>query len=267
MSKVTINTPLNITIDFSLASFGKRLLAWFIDVVVLLCYLKIVDTFAESFEKKIDVPDTANVHWFGLIIILPAALYHLIFEYMMQGQTIGKKITQIKVINETGGNATLSQYLLRWMLRVGDVYIVAIVWLISILGPLGLILIYFMGFFALLAIVDVCLVLFHNKSQRLGDITAGTIIIDTKTKDVLNETVFKEVEDDYIVKYHQVMKLSDRDMNTINGILANIAKTKDKSLAYNTANKIKQVLQISSSDDDITFIETILKDYNYLSTK
>ena len=77
-----------------------------------------------------------------------------------------------------------------------------------------------------------------------------------------------EVANNYIPSYPEVMKLSDRDLNTIKNIYNNILKNNDSDLAYNTATKIQTVLKINSQHSNtIEFIETVLKDYNYLSTQ
>ncbi len=267
MSQITVPTSLNIELEFNVAPFHKRLLAWLIDVAIFFCYWKIMNFIFLPFVKKIDVDGTANTYWFALIIILPITFYPLVCEYTMKGQTIGKKLMRIKIINETGGNATLSQYMLRWLIRVGDNYLVALIYIFMILGPIGFIFIFFFGFVGLLIFVDFLCMLINKKGQRMGDIAAGTILINTKTENVLHQTVFMEVEETYTVRYPEVMKLSDRDMNTIKNIHTNLLKNYDSYLAANTAAKIKSVLKIISNEEPIYFIETVLKDYNYLSTR
>ena len=52
-----------------------------------------------------------------LTISLPMLLYSLVTEVMMHGQTIGKKLMNIRVISLDGGEPELSQYLVRWMFK------------------------------------------------------------------------------------------------------------------------------------------------------
>lgn len=267
MSKITVPTSLNINLEFNLAPFHKRFLAWLIDVGVLFCYYQVISLIVSPLEKKIDIEGTANTHWLELITLLPVAFYPLVCEYTMKGQTIGKKLMKVKIINETGGNATLSQYMLRWLIRVGDFYLVIIMLLFIALGPIGFVFLFFFGFVGILAFVDFLCMIIGKKGQRLGDIAAGTLLINTKTQHVLNETVFMEVEDNYTVQYPEVMKLSDRDLNTIKNIHNTLLKNYDFYLAENTASKIKSVLNIYSNKEPIDFIESVLKDYNYLSTR
>jgi uncharacterized RDD family membrane protein YckC len=119
MSKIKIPTNLNIDLEFEVAPFHKRFLAWFIDVIIFILYYFVAAKIVEASSLK-ETDGSANSEWLFLILILPVALYPLVLEYTMNGQTIGKKLLHLRVINETGGNATISQYLLRWLLRVAD---------------------------------------------------------------------------------------------------------------------------------------------------
>jgi hypothetical protein len=76
-----------------------------------------------------------------------------------------------------------------------------------------------------------------------------------------------EVADSYVVLYPEVMRLSDKDLNTVKNIYNNLLKKYDYQLAYNTSNKITAVLSIKTNQEPLSFFETLLKDYNYLSTR
>ncbi|HET9823793.1 MAG TPA: hypothetical protein VFP87_00590, partial [Chitinophagaceae bacterium] len=107
----------------------------------------------------------------------------------------------------------------------------------------------------------------NKKSQRLGDILAHTILVNTKAKGSMEETVFMEVADNYVPVFPQIMKLSDRDINAIKSILDTARKKGDFNLAAMASEKIKSHLQIDSSIQPFDFLDTLLKDYNYLSVK
>jgi uncharacterized RDD family membrane protein YckC len=263
MSQIKIPTSLNIDLLFELSPFHKRLLAWVVDIIIFIFYIIIIDKFQTSLHIK-ENKESANNYWLFMILFLPIAMYPLVLEYTLKGQTIGKKLLRIRVINETGGDATLSQYLLRWLLRVADFILLIMIILLAFLQFKNVLM---MTFTFCLAVTDVLCVALTTKAQRLGDMAAGTIVINTKTKNILNETVFMDVEDNYQVLYPQVMKLTDRDLNTINTIYNNLSKRPDYALANNIAYKIQSVLKISTNQDATDFIETILKDYNYMSTR
>jgi hypothetical protein len=63
------------------------------------------------------------------------------------------------------------------------------------------------------------------------------------------------------------MKLSDRDINTVKSILDVAARKVDHQLATSAAQKIKNHLQINNDLPPFEFLELLLRDYNYLSTR
>jgi protein-arginine kinase activator protein McsA len=75
------------------------------------------------------------------------------------------------------------------------------------------------------------------------------------------------VESTYQAKYPQVMQLSDRDINTLKSIIENVKKKNDYELAMRIADRIRSKLKMESDQDSLDFLETLLKDYNYYSTR
>ena len=43
MSQIKIPTSLNIDLQFELASFQKRMLAWFVDIIIFILYIFLID--------------------------------------------------------------------------------------------------------------------------------------------------------------------------------------------------------------------------------
>ncbi|HWB24633.1 MAG TPA: RDD family protein [Chitinophagaceae bacterium] len=258
MSKLKILTSFNIELDFEIPDFHKRLFAWLIDLVIMIAYYIILVSFAKN-----NIPDWAlDLLW----VLIPA--YPLVCELTMNGQSIGKKIMGIRVINETGGNASAIQFIIRWMLRVSD--ILALILIIVFAASFGTFLagqgIEVLFLFCLI-ITDILCVIISRKSQRLGDMAAGTLIIDLRTKAGLEETVFMETEESYVPVYPEVMRLSDRDLNIIKSVYSTVLKKNDYALAERTAEKIESALKIHNKQHPLNFLETLLKDYNYLSTR
>jgi hypothetical protein len=109
-------------------------------------------------------------------------------------------------------------------------------------------------------------VIFTPRSQRIGDLLAGTILIDLKNHTSWQDTVFTEVEATYQPRYPQVMQLSDRDINTLKSIISTIRRKNDFNLSLKIADRIKSKLRIDSEQESLDFLQTLLKDYNYFST-
>lgn len=264
MSRLNVPTNFNIELEFEIPPFHNRLFAWLIDATIAFTYLFVAFKLINSLPSNREAGQQQNMWSVFMIMVLPMSLYPLVMELTMNGQTVGKKLLNLRVINETGGNATLSQFLIRWMLRVSDLFIILVFIsvLTNFLSSINSIL-----FFFLLIITDIVCVAMTKKSQRLGDMAASTLLIKTTRQNNLEDTVFLEIEDNYTPKYPEVMRLSDRDMNIIKSIFTSANKRKDYILATRTADKIKGILQIRSDEDVIDFLETLLKDYNYLSTR
>ena len=72
---------------------------------------------------------------------------------------------------------------------------------------------------------------------------------------------------DYTVLFPEVMRLSDRDINTIKTVLTQAKKSHNYDMCYRISMKIKEVLHIHSELQVDQFLEKLLADYNYLATK
>ena len=175
----------------------------------------------------------------------------------------------LRVVNENGGKASISQYLIRWLLRLSDVWIVLIILLLASNPDFGYNLettFLILGALVFL-IIDIALVVTSAKGQRIGDMLAHTILIRTNAQTSIEETVFQEVADNYIPLYPQIMQLSDKDINAIKSIV-NIAQRRGETkMVYTAAERIKTHLKIETTYPAFDFLQILLKDYNYLSVK
>ncbi|RYY60845.1 MAG: RDD family protein [Chitinophagaceae bacterium] len=272
MSVIRIPTTFNIDLEFEVPEFYRRLIALAIDFLVQFIYIKIASVLFSSLTGNMDHNEDSmyNMQAIGILLALPIFLYHIVLEISMNGQSIGKKIMGIRVVNENGGRPSIGQFVIRWLIRISDLWIViAFIYFLSFVsnGPFDaestFLLVAVLGFL----ITDVILVVSSKKNQRIGDILAKTILIRTANKANIEETVFQEVEETYVPQYPQIMQLSDRDINAIKNILESAKRKHDPELASAAAGKVISHLGIETSQDPISFLETLLKDYNYISTK
>ena len=267
MGIVKVPTNFNIDLEFEVPEFYRRLLAWVLDCLILFFYLKISYEIYKSFAQGRDITDINeryNLSFFGLILWVPLFIYHPFCEITLNGQSLGKKIMGLRVVNENGGRPSISQFLIRWLIRTADLTVIII-----ILRNFSL-LVYFdwtlVGALLLLT-TDIVLVITARKGQRLGDILAKTIIIRTQTRGSIDDTVFVAVADNYIPSFPQIMQLNDKDINAIKSILEVSRRKGDFNMATAASEKIKKHLQIQTSLSPFDFLDVLLKDYNYLSTK
>ncbi len=270
MSFIKVGTNFNIDIEFTAPSFGRRLGAWAIDVVVLVIYMMLAAEILEAFERSINSDDGGwwTLQAIKLTLFLPFILYHLALEVLVNGQSVGKMAAGIKVVSENGGRPSLGQYIIRWLIRTSDYMLLIIIVVMIITSAYGFVLSSEMYWALALAfgllVTDLVLVN-TRKQQRLGDILAHTVLIRTKQKERITDTVFLEVEDTYVPQFPQIMQLSDRDMNSLKSILDTVRKHRDFNMAAMAAEKIKAHLKIETYMEPEEFLAVLLKDYNYLS--
>lgn len=247
MEKIKIPTSFNIELEFETPEFHKRLFAWLTDLFILYAYYIIVRYLIINISGNHSSPGNENLPFLynlsaiQLILFVPLFVYHFVCELTMNGQSIGKKILGLKVISENGGRPAFYQYLIRWLLRPCDFF--------------------FFGLVGLLTVVN------SKKNQRLGDLAAGTLVIKTKMETDINDTVFFELSDTYKPRFKEVMRLSDRDMNVIKGVLSNCKKYNNFDVAARTSEKVRTLLNIQDYEEPVEFLETLLKDYNYYSNQ
>ncbi|TCJ16565.1 RDD family protein [Flaviaesturariibacter flavus] len=269
MSTIHIPTSFNISITFPAASFHRRLGAWAIDLAILITYLyfltKIFSAFVSGTPFDEDAERSVVRGIWMFLTVVPIFTYHPLCELLLNGQSIGKKVTQLRVINDKGGRASISQVLIRWLIRTSD-YMVLVVILMSLIASRYPQVLTQVGIaFGLLAL-DIILVNVTARHQRLGDILAHTILIRTTQKTGIEETIFQHVVDTYTPQFPQVLQLSDRDINAIKNILDSARRHHDYALAERAADKIRNHLRIDNSMSPYDFLEILLKDYNYLTT-
>ncbi len=245
MVELQINTTQNVNINFTAASVGERILAYVIDWIIKIAYaIVIYQIMFKLFQIDDLVKDMDYWSQMAIYVVfyLPAMFYTLIFETILDGQTIGKRIIKIKVVKIDGYQASLSDFVIRWFFRIIDLNMMS-------------------GVVALIAIIA------SSKNQRLGDMTAGTSVIALKNKVNINHTILEDLKTDYMPTYPNVIKLSDNDARIIKDTFTTAKATRDYQTLIKLRNKIKEVVEIKAvkQSNDVEFIDTILKDYNYFT--
>ncbi len=260
MSIISIGTAFNIDLEFEIAEFHKRLLAYILDFVLLVIYLYsmkylLYTGFILSLEENMGLDI--------LCISLPMLLYSLLTELWMNGQTVGKKIMGIRVISLEGGEPTLGQFMLRWITKFFE-------WpfFFAYIAFSNSNVVSYAFFTGVLGIAVVIIIAVSPRNQRLGDMIAGTVVVNARSALTVADTVFMNInQTGYKVMFPQVMRLSDRDINTIKTVLTQAGKRNNYDMCHRVALKIKEVLNIESDLYVDQFLEKLLEDYNYLATR
>ena len=174
--KLTIDTPEQITLEYEIAGPGSRFMALFVDLMIQTVagiVLMIAVLIAGVTLSSLFVAGTWTIALLVVFIFLLQWGYFAAFEIFWKGQTPGKRQTGIRVINETGREASVYEAIARNLLRAVDSL------------P---------GVYAVGAIV----MFISPQHKRIGDYVAGTIVIhDRKPEDdaIFFNTTSQEVED------------------------------------------------------------------------
>lgn len=246
MSELSITTTQNVTINFTAASVGSRILAYLLDTVIKFAYLITAYLVFFSWMGLADWVDNTD-RWSGMAVqalfYLPVAFYSLVQESMWEGQTVGKKTMKIKVIKIDGYQAGFGDYLIRWLMRLIDIAI---------------------GF----GVIGLISMLVSRNVQRIGDMAAGTAVITLKNNINIDHTILREIGNDYSPVYALVIRLSDNDMRIIKETYETSLKSTDFEMIAKLQDKIERVTGIKSVSANATaFVDTVIKDYNYYTQK
>ena len=232
MEKVSINTTQNVKINYALAGLDDRIFAYLIDIVIMISitiFLVIITSYSGIIEA----------HPFMIMLaLLPAFFYHLILEMAQDGQSIGKKLLDIKVVRLDGSQATFAGYLLRWLLWPIDTF--------------------FYGAIAILCIT------IGGKGQRLGDIAASTTVIKLKKSGFLKNHTISDLDQDYAPLFMNANELSQDYVHLINKAIDAKLNLLDDKAVKAMASKTREKLKIDSDLPDLKFLHIILKDYHHL---
>jgi uncharacterized RDD family membrane protein YckC len=145
----TIRTPENVSFEFELAGIASRALAWLIDLFVMGALLGVGLIVAGSLGLVLG--GIAVALYFVAAFLIQWG-YGALCEWRWSGQTPGKRVVGIRVLQAGGMRITLMQAVVRNLVRIVDV----------------LPAVYFTG--------GVCALL-DRSGRRLGDLAADTVVV------------------------------------------------------------------------------------------
>ena len=148
-SNLRVETPEGIVFAFALASPLTRALAYAIDLAAII-------SLTTALAKGVQIFAIVGADWAGALSVLFSFLvsmaYGILLEWRWRGQTLGKRLMRLRVIDAAGLHLDFTQVMVRNLLRTLDMLPV-------------------------LYLVGGCVALATRKCQRLGDLAAGTIVI------------------------------------------------------------------------------------------
>ena len=220
MESIQIETTQNVTLEYTPASVGDRILAYLIDSLIIIAWL-IMFIFI---GVGLGINSRSNGAPFVVLFVigfLPLMFYNLVSELLMNGQTVGKKAMSIRVVMVDGSQPTVGAYLIRWIMRLIDIQLMS-------------------GVVAIIAIAS------NNKGQRLGDMAANTTVVKLRPPVGLSQIIPPATATEHRVSFPEVTMLTDRDISVVRAVL-NKTTSENQELLHQASLKIKQVTGIQSA--------------------
>jgi uncharacterized RDD family membrane protein YckC len=241
MATIRVHTPQNVTLEYEVGSLGNRIVAAILDNLILIAYAGALFGLAVWLGGRLTMYNP--LMWLvGLLIGIPYVFYNLGCEVLFNGQSLGKKAMQLRVMRLDGTAPRLGDYFLRWLLRIVDT---------SLPGIGGLV-----------AIITIAV---SGKGQRLGDMAAGTTVISLKPRTEALVTLTTPLPPEgYQPVFPQAADLSDHDVALLRQLLGRSLQQENYVLLNETATKIKQLLHVQTDMSDEAFLRTVLRDHAHI---
>jgi uncharacterized RDD family membrane protein YckC len=157
---LNIDTPENVTFGYAVAGIGSRFLAALVDTLIIIIIQIVVQlTLFAVLNTAVNLSldsDARTLAWaaaiFGLVGFFLLWGYYIFFELAWNGQSPGKRWVGLRVIRTDGTPITLSETVIRNLVRLVD-------------------------FLPLAYGVGVVSMFIDPRSRRLGDLAAGTLVV------------------------------------------------------------------------------------------
>ena len=233
--QISIQTTQNVTIEHDKAGVGNRVLAFMIDLAILILA-------SMAIGYTMDQIGWSEKQWINILFYFPVFFYDLYMEILNNGQSVGKMIMNLRVVRLDGTAPTIGGFILRWILKPIDVMLSGSI-----------------------AIISIALT---QNGQRLGDLAAGTTVVKLrKTEKVNRLQLVEKMEEDYQPQFPEVKALTDKEVNLIKDCLRMQADHTNSKPVLMMSEKVKQKLDIESDMRPTQFLYTILRDHTYYTTR
>ncbi|MGB7547771.1 MAG: RDD family protein [Terracidiphilus sp.] len=160
--QLSIETPELVAIQMTLAGIGSRFIALLIDTLIWLAALAVLGAVSRMILPGMGAFSRLSAQWAVAIYVLCLFLlnwgYFTLFEAFWNGQTPGKRVVGIRVIQRSGRAIGLFESMARNFIRYVDQ----------------------IPFFY---VVGVVAVFSTRQHQRLGDLAAGTLVVRDRVQE------------------------------------------------------------------------------------
>ena len=151
---IQFETPENVQVQYILAGAGVRFVSWLIDQLLVWCcsiLLLFVVVMIAMMGTAVFDPEESLQYAMGVVVVAFAfsgVVYFFSCEYLMRGQTIGKRFMNLRVVRANGFSIDARSLLVRNLFRFFESF--PPFWITPILS---------------------------KRVQRMGDMVAGTLVV------------------------------------------------------------------------------------------
>ena len=185
MATIRIHTAQNVTLEYEVASIGDRLVAAILDTLITVAWVVLV---IWVLDQGLKIHGSLQDWLLLVLVVVPYVFYNLACELLLNGQSPGKMARHLRVVRLDGTSPRLGDYLLRWLLRVIDTGLPIFSWAVGIITIAA-----------------------SGRGQRLGDMAAGTTVINLRPK-TAPPLDLGALTTDYQPVFTQADQLSDHDV-------------------------------------------------------
>jgi uncharacterized RDD family membrane protein YckC len=239
--KLTIDTPEQIPLEFTIATLGSRFLALGIDTLlqagaVLVTFLPIVGLRLLAGGLGTTVGTWILALWL-LVAFTIYYGYFVFFEARWSGQTPGKRWVGLRVIHASGRPITTYEAILRNLVRVAD---------------------QLPGIYA----VGILAVFLSERSQRLGDLAADTVVVHEQPVEALGAG-HDHTSSDGLVAQYGAARLTAEEIGLVETFLRRRADLEGvrELRAGQIAARIRARLGVEDGGEDEAFLERVAREY------
>jgi uncharacterized RDD family membrane protein YckC len=236
--KLIIDTPEQIALEFPLAGVGSRFLALAFDTVLQVGALIVLILIALAVRWIAAVSTSLFNTWMMAVLVgawfVVYTGYFALFESIWTGQTPGKRLVGLRVIEISGRPVTVYGAIVRNLIRIVDQ--MPAIYAVAILS-----------------------VLVTRRQQRLGDLAAGTVVIHERS-----EALAPSASVPASAARHGAHRLGPDDIVLIEGFLRR-REDLDSLVRLDTSRRIArrmaEKLDISVGGDEERLLEHLAAEY------
>ncbi|HRQ36558.1 MAG TPA: RDD family protein [Chloroflexota bacterium] len=150
---LNIDTPENVMFGYEVVGIGSRFMAALVDsLIIIVLELVLLVGMQFLFQSSAGQMNSVFVAIYILLAFILLGSYYIFFEMRWNGSSPGKKAVKLRVIRRDGTPITLSESIIRNLVRLVD----------------------FMPFAYGLGVITMFV---DGQARRLGDLAAGTLVV------------------------------------------------------------------------------------------